>query len=677
VRAVDGVCIVFAAWTLCCHAVTALAGSLWWLLGGFAAVSIGMLVLWLARRGRPASGLPPAAEVSAPVARLPRILQVAGLALGIGGALLLRESPLGLWWWAVLLLGGALAAFVLPEQPRAEPPASGRGLEFGLWGLAGATAVVALVSHRVDFDDAFYVNLAVAAADAPGAPLLAGDTLHGIAGLPMHLPVYRLHSYEVWNGAFSLLTGVPAIACFHLIGAALGALLVPLCLARLLRWLTPRDWLWAVLAVVWVLVAAGDAHRWYGNFAFVRIWQGKSIFLFVFLPLVYAYALEFALRPTLRSWVLLAAAQIAALGCSASAVWAAPAGALAAACAGLHPTRRGLLRLGVAGLASAYVLGLGWGLSQAMALDREARAWSLKQAIAMEPELGTEDPEATRAGEAEERSRRHHPGRQLDLALTLVTGSSPLRAALLVALLSAWACCGPGLARRFAIVVPLAVMLVLLNPYTTMWLSQNVTGPSYWRSFWALPVPLLMALVLVAPLRLAGRRRAAGAFAVLAGFALFAAAVPGVRGLSQENGVELGWPRLKVQPEDYRWARVVTDRAGPGSTVAAPIAISVWLATFHDRVHPLLVRPMYADRYRGELGLEELRHRILMTKYVGGESEHPDANRWFTQGLERFGVQAVCLKDFPGAPRARAVLRAAGFALDLKSLEYEIWLRSG
>ena len=164
VRAVDGVCIVFAAWTLCCHAVTALAGSLWWLLGVFATVSIGLLALRLARRGGPAPGLPPAAADSAPVARLPLILQVAGLALGVGGALLLRGSTLGLWWWAVLLLGGALAAFVLPEQPRAEPPASGRGLELGLWGLAVGCAVVALVSHRVDFDDAFYVNLAVAVA---------------------------------------------------------------------------------------------------------------------------------------------------------------------------------------------------------------------------------------------------------------------------------------------------------------------------------------------------------------------------------------------------------------------------------------------------------------------------------------------------------------------------------
>jgi len=678
VRAVDGVCVVFAVWTLCCHAVVALGGSLRELLGVFAVAAIGLLALRLARRG----GAPPPPEppAASPAARgsLPRRLQGAGLVLGVVGALWLRDHPLALWWWTVLLLGAALAVFVLREEPRTEPAARGRGLELGLWTLALGCAAIALVSHRVDLDDAFYLNLAAAAADAPRAALLAGDTLHGIEGLPLQLQVYRLHSYEIWNAALSLLTGIPAIVCFHWISAALAALLVPLCLARLLRQLTPRHWLWTVLAVVWVLLAAGDAHRWYGNFAFVRIWQGKCIFLFVFLPLVYAYALEFALRPTPRSWLLLAAAQVAAVGCTSSAVWAAPAGALAAACVALRPTRRGLLRLALAGLASAYVLGMGWGVKQTMALDQQASDWSLKQAIAIEPEAqpASEELDRESAERAQALEWRHQPGVQLERALTLVTGSAPLRAASLVALLAAWACCAAGLAQRFAVVVPLAVTLVVLDPYATLWLSQNLTGPSYWRSLWALPVPLLLALILVAPLQVAGRRRWPGRVGVLAALALFAVAVPNMSTLSERNGVELAWPRLKVEPESYRWAKVLTDRSHPGATVVAPMAISVWLATFHDRVHPLLVRPMYLDRYRDELGLEDLRHRVLMTNYVEGESLHPDADRWFARGLRRFDVEAVCLRNFAGAERARAILRAAGFTLDLKSFDYEIWLRS-
>jgi hypothetical protein len=83
---------------------------------------------------------------------------------------------------------------------------------------------------------------------------------------------------------------------------------------------------------------------------------------------------------------------------------------------------------------------------------------------------------------------------------------------------------------------------------------------------------------------------------------------------------------------------------------------------------------MYLYRYRRQLGMDDFLYRLLMVNYAGGEAKRPDAQRWFAGGLERFDVQAVCLKNFPGAPRARAILRAAGFKLDLKSLEYEIWL---
>ena len=61
-----------------------------------------------------------------------------------------------------------------------------------------------------------------------------------------------------------------------------------------------------------------------------------------------------------------------------------------------------------------------------------------------------------------------------------------------------------------------------------------MTGRSYWRSMWALPVPILMTLVLTAPLHLGdgssrpGMRRAAW-LALLAAFALL---VPRYSGLS-------------------------------------------------------------------------------------------------------------------------------------------------
>jgi hypothetical protein len=522
------------------------------------------------------------------------------------------------------------------------------------------------VAHRVDIDDAFYVNLAAAAADAPGAPLLAGDTLHGVEGLPLHLPVYRLHSYETWNAALAWLAGIPAIACFHFVSAALGAALVPLALARLCRWIAPDRWLWLVAVCLFVLLAVGDVHRWYGNFAFVRMWQGKALLLFVLLPLVQAYAIEFSLRPRIGPWLRLAAAQVAALGLSSSALWAAPAAALVAASAALPLSRRGVARLALVALSSAYLVGAGL----------VARGW-----IAEDPSVRfvahtTPEMDVVRELRGVPEERAHAPGVQLDLSLALVAGDGRLRTAVLLSLVAAWALVPSGIGLRFALVAPLAVLVALLDPYTTEWVSANVTGASSWRIFWLLPVPLLMAVMLVAPLGITCLAAPLRGLAVLAACAAFAGVVPIQSGLAAANGIAFHFPpRLKVQPEAWRWARLLSERAGAGAVVVAPLEVCAWLSTLPGRVYPLLVRPMYLARYEEQLGETDVQLRLLMTGFVSGESWHPEAGTLFEQGLERFGVRAVLLPVFPGAPDVRARLRAAGFARDLKGADYEIWLR--
>ncbi len=365
-RGCEVVCVGFALWTLCANLIVFAGGSLRGLIalyvatGGAALLALG----WLRRRTRSVAPSEPsraASEVESDARALPAWLRPVSLALAATAALtaLLRDDPILTWSLLLLVLGGAAVAHLLIEAPRSERPRSSRRAELGLLSLAIACAVYALVAHRPDTDDAFYVNLAVAAVDLPELPLLSRDTLHGQLDLPLLYPAYRLHSFELWNGAISLLSGVPALYVFHWISAALAALLVPLCHAVLFRRLTPRIWPWTVLALVVVLVAAGETHRWYGNFAFVRIWQGKAITLFVFMPLVYAFALRFAERGDARSWLRLAAAQVAALGCSSNALWAAPVGALMALCCVLPPTLAGLRRLGIGALASGYLLAAG------------------------------------------------------------------------------------------------------------------------------------------------------------------------------------------------------------------------------------------------------------------------------------------------------------------------------
>ena len=201
----DVACVALALWTLACHAASFLGGSLWAALIGAAALGA-LAVGWrLSPAGR--APLPPEIQPSEGPTPGPPALRWGGAAAGLGVALLLRDQPVALWWGSLAVL--AVAAFgFLPRNPGCALAAAGRRQEAALWTLSLVCVVVALLSHRVDIDDAFYVNLALAAVEAPGLPVLAGDTLHGVPGLPLHMPVYRLHAWELWNAALALLTGL-------------------------------------------------------------------------------------------------------------------------------------------------------------------------------------------------------------------------------------------------------------------------------------------------------------------------------------------------------------------------------------------------------------------------------------------------------------------------------------
>ncbi len=570
--------------------------------------------------------------------------------------------------WGSILAVLALAAllFELREAPvAAGTPRGGSSRALALVALAVGCALVALVLHRPDADDSFYLNVAVSAADRPDAPVLQSDTLHGIPGLPLHQPIYRLHSYELAVGAVSWGSGIPAIRVLHLGATALFAALVPLAWAALFRRLVPGRWLFTTTAFVAVLLFTADTHRWYGNFAFPRIWQGKSIYLFVWLPVIYTRALEFARLPTLARGLGLAAAQIAAVGASASAVWEGPAAALLALASGLRADWRGLRVLAAGALASAYVLIAGWWL--------------------MQGDIAQHDPMLQRA-QLRAVAKAWAPGMQLADALRSVFGGGALFAASLAALASSWSFCAREPARRFAIAVPLVVWGTLLNPYFERELARWLTGPSYWRVLWCLPVPVFLALVLSAPLRLPARAwpRVAAALALGA----FCVAVPSYSVFSPRNlprevrgSVTLGWPSLKVPQagaiSDYEWAAALCEVAGPEGVVVAPEYVSLWVPTFHHPARPLVVRESYLRKFIDRLGRDAVRPRRVMTRLVAGEQIQTDAFAVFAEGLDRFGVRAALLRESSAAAQLRLLLAERGFERRRAAEDHELWVRRG
>jgi hypothetical protein len=314
-----------------------------------------------------------------------------------------------------------------------------------------------------------------------------------------------------------------------------------------------------------VLLAWGDIHRSYGNFSFVRLFQGKSVLVSVCVPAVLYYAARFAKRESPRDWLLLGLAQTAALGFSASAIVAVPltAAAYLFAATRLEPTRfkmlfSGLASSGVVVLMSAYVF-MGSGLEAGLTSSGEAVSTMMEET---------------------------------DQGMFLVLSEGWRRnlawfALLLAPVLSLSAPNG-----RTVNGYVLILVAVFLNPIVPSLLG-TVAPRLIWRIFWAIPFPLLLGLLVQ---RLWGmKKRIAGvpicSFGAIA-FALIFALAPGTWTLSPRNHTRMGYPRYKVRAE-RQVAKFIVDQTSSGDLVLAPYPISLWLPTFSGHPRLIGVRDFY------------------------------------------------------------------------------------
>lgn len=657
----NGVVVALATWTVAANATVFLGGGIDVLLGSavvaFAALALARSAL---RRRAEAQPEPATSEAPEPGPGRPVRIAAGATAVLIVGAYAATESTTLLW--AGMLVLGAIAWVVdarrTPDWPS---PAAGRADGLLLVLLCAVCLVGTVLANRPDRDDAFYVNLAVWAVDHPREPLIARDTLHGVPDVPLALPVYRVHSIELLSAAASRITGLPVLHFAHVVWPALFSLLVPLSFARLCRLLVPDRWLACTAAALLFLLCAGESHFAYGNFALTRLHQGKVVFLVVLLPLLLAYALEFARAPDLRRWLRLAAVQIAAVGCSASALWIAPsaAGLALLAATPLRFDRAGglatlrVLATGV--LASGYVLALG------LALRPGVEAAFRDAAIALP---STALPGATLVHEA----------------LRQVIGVGPFGAATLLGVLAAWPLATTTALRRFTAVFLFAFGLVFANPALASWLATHVTGaPTHWRVLWLLPAPLLVATSLTAALVWLRSPRAAG-IAISTGLALALLVVSRETAFSAANGVRFPAAGWRVPAAEGAAARAIARHAEPGSVVLAAEDVASWLPVLHRHPTPLFTRKDYLPLLIPALGKEEVTRRLNLLRLASNRSIPPRAAELLGHAIVQDDLRVVCLVE---SVSRRAGLRETLFAAGFAPAEgegrvegYEIWVRT-
>jgi hypothetical protein len=333
----------FATWTLYCNLLVYTRQSFdslarFSLLPILAGLGVALALPRLERfQVAPASAPPTPSPLRSP---FPTALALAVLA--VASFAILRSYAL-LWLLSLAALGATLALIALPAKSQTTPQRAldrvderrhrTRDWVFPL-SLTIAAALITLLAHRPDADDSLYLNVIVTSLDFPGEPLLLKDGLHGIPQLPLAYVVYRAHSFELLNAILARFSGLSPLAIYYLLLPPVFAALVIAGQWTLLRRLNPSLALPALGVTFAVMLLWGDTHWSPGNFAFVRLHQGKAIFASAMVPIILFYALRFSERGDARSWTGLFLAQVAAVGLSSSAVFVAPATAGLALIAG-------------------------------------------------------------------------------------------------------------------------------------------------------------------------------------------------------------------------------------------------------------------------------------------------------------------------------------------------------
>ncbi|MGB3656057.1 MAG: DUF6077 domain-containing protein [Rivularia sp. (in: cyanobacteria)] len=522
-------------------------------------------------------------------------------------------------------------------------------------GLCLIAAVITMIAHRSDADDAFFLSIPVALLDAPNIPMLGQDTMHGFADMPLILPIYKLHSLEVFWALAAKLTGLSPIFIAHVVFPPVFAVLFVLAQACLLRLLVPKYWLRALVTVLILLVLLGDVHRSYGNFSLVRLYQGKAILVTLMVPLIFRYAWNFGSKGKVTDWVLLCASQIAALGITSSALFVAPFSVILALGGSWQPTFKSTKRIILGLFSSIYLIAVGLLLRQSMISQVSLKSPTSSAVVSTTSE-----------------------GSIVQEALHEVLGTQPIFYLLMLAFLCAWTVSIPKV-RIYLLVIPLGFFLVLINPWLAGFITKYVTSSAtYWRIFWAVPIPTMFAILFVGVLQpiiklIIPKLQRQG---FLIALSLTIVTLLPINTLRQDNGTIVKFPTIKVPSVEYAIAREANRITPPQTIILAAEAISTWIPLISNHAPVVSVRNMYMSLLQNDFGLTEVSRRIDAVRYISGTRISHRIKARFLNLIDKWCIgTVVTAPNLEWQQELEIVLKNRNFKQHTEIGGYQIWVR--
>jgi hypothetical protein len=427
----------------------------------------------------------------------------------------------------VLLLPLSVLALALkcPETDQRGSIAPGRARRDTLIILIFAIAgiLLTLFLYRPDTDDQQYLGMAFSLSANADLPIqqLPGYAGFSLSGSPSF---YEITAYEPLKAMVSHITGLPLLASYYLLVPAFMSALTVIVTCRLLRELVPAGWIIGMLFFFVVMLAWGDVHRTLANFGFVRMYQGKSVFVSAVVPALFLYF--FLLRDGVQARYhsfLLAAVVISGVGFSRGGLILGPLVLLLLALASIRFNTLGKWQkrlLIIAGVSAAVILPLAYQFG-----------WNLRNPAHLV---------YTSEGDVENTT---------NLEMLEFTVGYGIRGIFLLMCLGASFLFVEHRGLRYSYRNFLAIFfLLLLIPETSNFFAKTIQEYLSWRWMWITPVPVLASVAVggaLARIRdLHNSAIALGVFLVLA--VGFTAASPR-RVVSQENFTSFRWPGAKLE----------------------------------------------------------------------------------------------------------------------------------
>ena len=489
------------------------------------------------------------------------------------------------WLLSAVYLFAACHSFSFDSSPRPMPDQKITVCELiGLACICGIVVLLTLGVHRPDADDAFFVSLASAAIDNPGEPLYGFDNLYR-SGLPLveqHLHFVQTHEYFI--AVLADFIKVPVRVLYYVVMPAFWTPVGILAHWILLRRFLPgRPALVGLTVLVVLLVVWGDGHRTYGNLAFVKMFQGKAIYLLVALPMIVHSSLEYLNTPNWRNWLFLMLHQCAAVGFTTNGLVVAPMTSALVLLSRVQFSRP--FWYGAAkGLASSVPLVLvGIGMMWHLRQYRAPEQWD-PLLLGYQTVLGNHRTSLVLLGL---------------LMLPALSRIAKLRE-------SGWLCSYMFLSS-----------VLLLCPVVPQFLGLNLAPVFSWRIFWSWPVPLLLSLTIGAVACKSLPRPGFRGCLICVVMVVFALAGSSAIGRSNWAWTNIG--TFKVS-SGYRVAQRLMTLTPNNSLALVPENIAVYLCGFHDAPPLIAVRKLYLEKLLGVIQKREWLERMALLDYIEGKT---------------------------------------------------------